>query len=246
LTLSSRPWSGGNSYVVPSTGGVTSWTVTSWSHKASADSGQSLTMKFWRPLGGSMYMAVGHDGPRSPTPGTLNTYGGLSIPVKAGDVLGISPDGGGGNNGCSILVVGDQFSYQVGALADGQSDTFTGTTLGERLNVSAVVEPVNTFTLGSVTRNKKKGTATLACNLPNPGDLSGSGNGAKVSSTRAVTSKSVGAGQAELLIKAKGKKKKKLNQKGKVKLNVAVTYTPTGGSPNTQSVKVKLKKKLKR
>ena len=75
--------------------------------------------------------------------------------------------------------------------------------------------------------------------------MTGSGNGVKASSTgRAVISKSVGAGPAQLLIKAKGKKKRKLNETGKVKLNVAVTYAPTGGDPSTQSVKVKLKKTL--
>ena len=106
------------------------------------------------------------------------------------------------------------------------------------------VKPSNAVTLGAITRNKKKGTATLPVNVPNPGELTGSGNGVKASSAGAVISKSVGAGQAQLLIKAKGKKKKQLNLKGKVKLSVAVTYTPTGGDPSTQSVKVRLKKKL--
>ena len=106
------------------------------------------------------------------------------------------------------------------------------------------VKPSNAVTLGTITRNKKKGTATLPVNVPNPGELTGSGNGVKASSAGAVISKSVGASQAQLLIKAKGKKKKQLNQKGKVELSVAVTYTPTGGDPSTQSVKVKLKKKV--
>ena len=106
------------------------------------------------------------------------------------------------------------------------------------------VKPTNAFTLGAITRNKKKGTATLNFTLPNPGELTGSGDGVKASSTGgAVISKAVGAGQARLLIKAKGKKQRKLNETGKVKLSVAVTYTPTGGDPNTQSMKVKLKKK---
>jgi hypothetical protein len=110
---------------------------------------------------------------------------------------------------------------------------------------SAGGKPSNAFTLGAITRNKKKGTATITVNVPNPGELTGSGNGVKASSAgRAVISKSVGAGQAQLLIKAKGNKKRKLNETGKVKLSVAITYTPTGGDPSTQSVKVKLKKRL--
>ena len=107
------------------------------------------------------------------------------------------------------------------------------------------VKPSNVVTVSKITRNQKKGTATLTLNVPNPGELTGSGNGVKASSAGlAVISKSVGAGQVQLLIKAKGKKKKQLNQKGKVKLNVAITYTPTGGDPATKSLKVNLKKKL--
>ena len=102
----------------------------------------------------------------------------------------------------------------------------------------------NAFTIVAITRNKKKGTATITGNVQFPGELIASGKGVKTSSAnRAVISKSVGAGQAQLLIKAKGKKKRKLNQKGKAKVKLAITYTATGGSPRTQSVKVKLKKK---
>ena len=108
------------------------------------------------------------------------------------------------------------------------------------------VKPSNAFTLGEITRNKRKGTATLTVNVPNPGDLTASGKGVTASgASGAVISKAVIApGAAQLLIKAKGKKKRKLNDTGKVKLNVAITFTPTGGDPSTQSLKVKLKKKL--
>ena len=105
----------------------------------------------------------------------------------------------------------------------------------------------NAFTIDAITRNKKKGTATIRGTVPFPGELAGSGKGVKASSAGgAVISKSVGAGQSQLLIKAKGKKRKKLNRKGKAKVKVAITYTASGGSPTTQSVKVKLKKKLKK
>jgi hypothetical protein len=105
----------------------------------------------------------------------------------------------------------------------------------------------NAFTVDGVTRNKKRGTATVTVTLPHPGELIASGNGATASSAgRAVISKSVGVGQAQLFVKAQGKKKRKLKRKGKAKLSLAITYTPTGGSANTQSLKVKLKKKLKK
>jgi hypothetical protein len=103
------------------------------------------------------------------------------------------------------------------------------------------------FTIVSITRNKKKGTATITGDVQFPGELIASGKGVKSSSAGgAVISKAVGAGQAKLVVKAKGKKRKKLNQKGKAKVKVTVTYTATAGSPKTQSVKVKLKKKLKK
>jgi hypothetical protein len=101
----------------------------------------------------------------------------------------------------------------------------------------------NAFTIATIRRNKKKGTATVTVNLPDAGELVGSGNGVKASSAGAVTSKSAPAGPAQLVIKAKGKKKRKLTRTGKVKLNMAITFTPTGGKANTQSLKVKLKKK---
>jgi hypothetical protein len=104
------------------------------------------------------------------------------------------------------------------------------------------VEPSNSFIVGGVKRNKKKGTATLTLNLPNPGELSGVGGGAKVSGV-AATSKAVQAGQATLVIRAKGKKKRKLNETGKVKVTPTITYTPTGGDPSTQTRKVKLRKR---
>jgi len=101
------------------------------------------------------------------------------------------------------------------------------------------------FTITGITRNKKKGTATINVSEQFPGDLAGSGKGVKAASAGgAVISKAVGAGQAQLKIKAKGKKRRKLNTKGKVKVKVNVTYTPNGGSPKTHSLKVKLKKKL--
>jgi hypothetical protein len=112
--------------------------------------------------------------------------------------------------------------------------------------LNSATKVTSAFTIDGITRNKKKGTATITVSAQFPGELVGSGTGVKAASAGAVISKAVGAGQAQLLIKAKGKKKRKLKQKGKTKLNVAITYTPAGGSAKSQSVKVKLKKKLKK
>jgi subtilisin-like proprotein convertase family protein len=132
-------------------------------------------------------------------------------------------------NGVWSLYVVDDAPFDSGSFASGWS---------------LDVKPSNVFKPGATRRNKKKGTAKLAVNVPNPGELTGSGKGAKVASPsgRAVISKSVPAGPARLLIKAKGKRKKKLNKTGRVKLKVAITYTPMGGDPSTRSRKVTLKK----
>jgi hypothetical protein len=228
----------GPSYVVPGNG-----TITSWSTVAKPSPGLSMKMKIYRPAGGTSYTVVGHAGPEPLSAGQLNTFP-ANIAVRSGDILGLNSVTSG--VGCLITTPGDSVLNGFGDTADNQVEDFPAPPFPDYLlDISAVFDPTNSFSLGGITRNKKKGTATLTVTLPNPGDLVGSGNGASVASAgRAVTSKSAGAGQAQLLIKAKGKKKKKLNQKGKVKLNVAITYTPTGGDPNTQPVKVKLKKKL--
>jgi hypothetical protein len=228
--------SSGNSYVVPGNG-----TITSWSTNAYANAGQMWTMKIFRKVGDpATYAVVGHAGPRPLSAGTVNSFP-ASIAVKPGDVLGINDnDGSAKVNACRIDAP-DEALYLTGGLADGASDSF-GTLADSRLNVTAVFEPTNTFTLGSISRNKKKGSAVLAVNVPNAGEVALSGNGVKAS--RAVEATAVTApGNAQVVIKATGKKKRKLSENGKVKLNVAVTYTPTGGAASTQSIKVKLKKK---
>jgi hypothetical protein len=225
--------------VVPSTGGILNWTLISWSHQAGAAANQQAKLKVWRQVSGLTYTVVAQDGPRMLTSGVLNTFM-ASIPVKPGDILGITPVSGGVS--CAFGPAGETYYLGSGDAATGAQVTFTAHT-GRRLNISATLEPTNTFSIGETRLNKKKGTATVRVNVPNPGDLMATGKGVKASGA-AVTSKAVGAGEATLTIRAKGKKKRKLNDTGKVKLNAAITFTPTGGTPSTQSTKVKLKKKL--
>jgi hypothetical protein len=200
-----------------------------------------------RPLVGGLYTGAGTS-PQVTPPSNATTPYDVQLPIQVGDYIGLDccdPD-------FAAFFVSDHSGASVRsewypqALADGAPGRAPDQTGNYEITLNADIEPTSTFTLGAITRNKKKGTATITINdIPNPGELVGSGNGAKVASTgQAGISKSVGTGAAQLLIKAKGKKKKKLNQKGKVKLNVAVTYTPTGGDPRTQSLKVKLTKKL--
>jgi hypothetical protein len=226
----------GNTYVVPGNG-----TITAWSTNASANAGQMHTMKVFRNISGLSYLVVGHSGPR-PMASGLNTFP-ASVAVKSGDVLGLSiNDGSAMGSTCNFSAPGDRYLSLQGGLPDGGSGTFM-VQPNFRVNVAAVFEPTNTFTFGGTIRNKKKGTATLPVNVPNPGELVLAGNGLKPAEAR--TSVAVAApGAVNLLIKARGKKKRKLNENGKVKLSPTITYTPTGGTAATQSTKLKLKKKL--
>jgi hypothetical protein len=108
------------------------------------------------------------------------------------------------------------------------------------LNIAAVFEPSNSFTIGAVTRNRKRGTAIVTVDVPNPGELTASGKGVKAASAPASPSKSVPAGAAQLLIKAKGIKKRNLVRNGRVKVTPKIRYTPTGGTSRAQTLKLKL------
>lgn len=202
-----------------------------------------MTMKVFRQVSGLTYQVVAHDGPRTLTPSSLNTFQ-TNLAVKAGDYLGL-------HNvvvlaGCIYTgEAGDTRLAFNGDLADGQAAAF-GTAANQKVNVQAEVEPTNTFTQGATTLNKKKGNATVAFTVPNPGTLTATGTGVSASSAGAHTSATVAApGTASLLIKATGKKKKKLRSKGKVTLSPTVTFTPNGGTPKSLATSVKLKIKKK-
>jgi len=240
----------GNSYTVPSPGGVTSWRVTSWTTSGGPVQRQ-LTLKFFRPVDGQpdFYRAVIHDGPRTVSVGgTAGNVFSTNLLVRAGDVLGFHTGPPSGSE-CAISTVnaGDIYRAFLGGIQDGQPDGPFSDTSGYRLNVSATLVPDNGFSLSAVARNKRRGTATLAFDLPNPGQLSGAGKGAKIGVAPVPSAGTVpvpNAGVSQLLVKAKGKKKRKLNETGKVKLALSITYTPTGGDPSIQRLKVKLKKKI--
>jgi hypothetical protein len=225
----------GNPYVVPGNGTITSWTA-----QAGGDGGE-LTMKVFRKLADpARFQVVGHAGPQRLTPGGTagNTFP-ANVRVRPGDLLGLhtvtfSP--------CSFKDPGGRLAVFSGDLADGAAADF-GLATDIALDIQAVFVPDNTFTFGGTSRNKKKGTATLTVNVPNPGELTGSGKDVKVAGA-AVISKTVTApGDVKLTIRAKGKKLRKLNVTGKVEVTPKITYTPTGGDPSTQSRKLKLKKK---
>jgi RTX calcium-binding nonapeptide repeat (4 copies) len=114
--------------------------LTAWSTHANSGGGM-LAMKVYRQVGDTTYMVVGRDGPRTLMPGVLNTFAGLNIPVKPGDVLGNSVPSAGGAPGCDFAAPGDSYRFRNGNLLDGEAGDFPFVLANFRVNVSAVVEP---------------------------------------------------------------------------------------------------------
>jgi len=124
----------GASYNAPITG-----VITSWSHRARDESAQQVTMKIWRLVSGNTYRAVGHDGPRLVNAGVLNTFEVFSVPVHAGDVLGLNVSAG-APTACFFPASGDSVLQSATNTADGQEATYFSS-MGYRANISATVEP---------------------------------------------------------------------------------------------------------
>jgi hypothetical protein len=231
--------SSGNSYTVPSTGGVMTWTVTSWSTKASASPTASVAVKFFRKVGDpNRYMAVAHEGPHDIAADTTVKSFPANLQVKAGDVLGIHFNGSGD---CAFDVPSDVVVFDRFDLADGATADFTEEDGPFRMDISAEITPTSSFTLGKV-KAKKDGTATLRVKLPNPGRLTVSGKGVK-GTPAASAAKKVAAGKVKVVIRAKGKNRRKLAENGMVTVKPKITFTPTGGTAHTEKKKVKLRRK---
>ena len=129
----------GTSYTVPTDG-----TITQWNTSAAAGAGQTLKMKVFRPVSGTTYTVVAHDGPRPLTPSVINTFT-VSIPVKAGDLIGLNDQNASTvPNACLFATgqSGDVFSAsEIGDAADGSPETLSPITGGFRLNLTAVLVP---------------------------------------------------------------------------------------------------------
>jgi hypothetical protein len=191
---------------------------------------------------------VGHSGPQTLTQPARNTFP-ASIRVSKGDVLGFYTDSDSTpcnlNNIPSASIFYYPPNFETPNLADGASGAFAVDEGDYLLNVEATFDPDNSFNLGAISRNKKKGTATIAANVPNAGTLTVSGKGVKAAASRAQTAVSISApGKVKVPIRAKGKQRSKLNSTGKVNVKATITYTPTGGTARTQKRKVKLQKNV--
>jgi virginiamycin B lyase len=112
--------------------------------------------------------------------------------------------------------------------------------------------PSNKITVNSVTRKKKKGTATINAKVPGPGQV-GLQNTAPPITAGSSKVKLQGltltaAGSFKLAVKPKGKTAKQLKKKGKAKATVWVTFIPAGvaGVESSKKVVIHLVKQHKK
>jgi hypothetical protein len=138
-----------------------------------------MALKVFRTVAApSTFKVVGHDGPRN-LAGGLNQFS-ADLRVQPGDILGSNWSGAAG--ACTFFTPSEAYDYRPGDLPDATTDAFNiDATHNSRVNISAEITPTSDYTLGKA-KSKANGTAKLAVTVPNPGDLTVSGGGAKKSS----------------------------------------------------------------
>jgi tripartite motif-containing protein 71 len=95
----------------------------------------------------------------------------------------------------------------------------------------------NLIGLGTLERNRRRGTARLAVRIPGPGSLVLEGRQIKP-----VRARPEAAGMVRLPIRPRRGARRRLDREGKARVQLSVTYTPTNGAPNTTLKRIKLRK----
>jgi hypothetical protein len=216
-------------------------TVVRWRIRV-GDFTQATNLRIIRPLGGGLFTGAGTSATVIPPIHATTTFD-VSLPIRIGDYIGID---------CCNPLAGESDFFRTGvpairsewqpSLADGGARRAPSRTNLYEIALNADI--TTTFTVGPITRNKKRGTATLTVTVPFAGELSGAGTGIKVGNGGRNSTKVGAPGSVRLLVKARGRKKKrKLNSIGKVRVKPKITYSPTGGETATKSVTLKLIKR---
>jgi len=218
---------GGDLYIARQAGTITSWSTNSF------NSGATYVFKvFRRTSDPDVFQVIAHSEPHSLLRG-LNTVP-VSIPVRSGDMIGLNASGD--PNSCTFAMPGDSVLSHAGDLSDGAAGEFSAV-VDVRLNLSAVLVPSNDFTLGAVTRDRRRGSASMTAYVSNPGLVTISGNGLK----RQVAKSVAVPGPVPFQIASAGSFKRRLERKGKVTVSPTVTFYPAGGDPASKSITVRLR-----
>jgi hypothetical protein len=221
---------GGNLYIARQAG-----TITSWATNSSGGGATYVFKVFRRTSDPDVFQVIARASPRVLTAG-LNTVP-VNIAVRPGDMIGINVSAG--PSSCTFLQPGDAVLTRAGALSEGASGPFAPLN-DVRLNLSAVLNPTNAFTVRAIARDRKQGTATVMVDVSNPGLVTISGKG--LNKRRASKVVAV-ARTVQFKIAAVGSRKRRLERTGKVTLAPTMTFFPIGGDPASTAFTVKLKRK---
>ncbi len=218
---------GGNLYVAKQAGTITSWTTDS------SGPGAAYTFKiFRRTTDPDSFQVISHATKHTLALG-MNTVP-VDMHVESGDMIGLHESGSA--NSCAFNVPGDNVLNRSGDLGDGGAGVFVPQN-DLRLNLSAVLVPDNTFTL-AVTKERKRGTATVTATLSNPGMVAIAAKGIKKRRSKSITV----AGPVTFSVVTVGKTRKKLERKGRIALPVRVSFLPSGGDSSVQQINLKLRR----
>lgn len=223
---------GGNLYIARQAG-----TIASWSTNSSGGGATYVFKIFRRTSDPDVFQVIAHAPVHLLSPG-LNTVP-VNITVRSGDMIGINERGDA--NACTFGEPGDGILMRPGSVLDGGSGTFAPQN-DVRLNLSAVLVPSNVFSITALTRDRKRGTATVTVSVPNPGTLTLAG---KTLKKRHVSKNIAVARTVNFQIAAAGKGKRKLDKTGRVAVTATMTYVPAAGEPASTLMSVKLKKRLR-
>ena len=124
-----------DAYVVPTAG-----VLTSWSHEGGGNPPSSLKLEVGRAtVGSGQFLIVGNSAGKVPVAAAMNTYTDISIPVQAGDFLGLRSEGM--FRDCGVIDSAYTVNY-LGTVDPAPGDPLDAdNTSGLRLDVSATLEP---------------------------------------------------------------------------------------------------------
>ena len=121
----------------------------------------------------------------------------------------------------------------------GTGPWFEGNTMADFEFKTYVAPPSNDFSLGKVTRNKRRGTAKVKVNVPGPGGVAL----AETKNVKGANTRAESAGTVTLPVRSRGTARRRLDQQGTVRVGIKVTFSPDGGDPAVETARLKLVKR---